>query len=207
MTDEKRELGGLEVAHAIHVGDKEVAFVLHPESEGCPYLVCYNSRTPELGLDNPSGLVGFTDYLDAMEEFLQRVQGQVAQVRAERNRTNEPQEVLGREHCLPSDGTEPDLHGRVVVIRPDALRPEYRNAAQQTVFVTGGFGAAPNARGRAVFGTNVFSGEKSDWRREDVLGILDPAKAPAWVKPGVAAIREQAKPQPKKKGGKPHELS
>jgi len=46
-----------------------------------------------------------------------------------------------------------------------------------------------------------YSGDKSDWRRPDVLGILDPAKAPDWVKPGVAAIRAQLK----EKGGKSHE--
>ena len=205
--DEKRTVNGFEVLFSMHVGPREVLFLLDQDSTEMPYMVGYCDIMPGQGCEQLNEVVGGDDYLEAMEEFLQRVQGQVAQVRAERNRTNEPQEVLGREHCLPSDGTEPDLHGRVVVIRPDALRPEYRNAAQQTVFVTGGFGAAPNARGRAVFGTNVFFGEKSDWWREDVLGILDPAKAPAWVKPGVAAIREQAKPQPKKKGGKPHELS
>jgi len=201
MADEERKFGDMEVTHAIHVGDREVLLLIDPNSEECPYLVCYNKRIPGLGLDNPTEIVGGADYLEAMDEFLRRVQGQVDQVRTESILYGEPQEVLGKEHCLPSDGMEPDLHGRVVVIKPTALRPEYRGATYQIVYVSGGFGAAANARGSAVFGNNVYSGDKSDWRRPDVLGILDPTKAPDWVKPGVEAIRAQLK----EKGGKPHE--
>jgi hypothetical protein len=135
------------------------------------------------------------------EEFLHRAQGQIDQVRAECDRSGEPQEVFGKEHCLPSDGTEADLHGCVAVMRPDMLRHEYRSAAHQAVYVTHGFGAAANARGSAIFGYNVFTGEQQKLRRPEVLGILDPSKAPDWVKPGVEAILAK----PKEKGGKPHE--
>ena len=191
--EDKRNIGGWEVLQGIHVGDKEVLLLLDPSSAEAPYVVCYNNKIPGLGVDHPTEGMGSGDYLEMMGEFLTRVQGQVDQVRADRERSGEPQEVFGAAQCLPSDGAEQDLKGRVVVIKPGVLRPEYQNIAHQIIYVTGGFGAAPNARGRAVFGNNVFSGEKSDWRREDVLGVLDPAKAPEWVKPGVEAIRTQSK--------------
>jgi len=95
--------------------------------------VFYCEQLHGLGLESTSEGLGSNDYLEMMEELLHRVQGQVDKVRADREQSNEPQEVLGKEHCLPSDGTESDLHGRVVVMRPDALRPEYRNAANQLV--------------------------------------------------------------------------
>lgn len=194
MTDEKRMLGELEVQSAIHVGDKEVLLLLNPQSAEAPYLVCYNNQIPGLGLDNPTEVVGGTDYLEAMDEFLRRAQGQVEQVRADRARSEEPQEVFGIEHCLPgSNQREERLVGRVIVVKPETYRPEYRNVANQLLYVTGGFGAEPNARGAAVFAHNVFSGEKSDCRRHQVIGILDPKHAPEWVKPGVDAIRAQIK--------------
>jgi hypothetical protein len=162
--------------------------------------VCYNQKILGIGLDYPTEAVGSTDYLEMMEEFLHRAQGQIDQVRSNRERCNEPQEVFGAAQCLPG-GMEHSLVGTVVLMKPEVLRPEHRNIASQIVLLTGGFGTAPNARGTAVFGNTVFSGEKSDWRRSDILGVLDPKQAPDWVKPGVDAIRAQQK----EKGGKSHE--
>ena len=201
MSDEKRMIGDWEVLQGIHVGDKEVLLLFDPKSAEAPYAVCYNQRLPDLGIDHLSEAVGSDDYLEMTDEFLLRVQGQIEQVRTARERSGEPQEVLGTEHCLPSDGTGVELHGCVAIMKPEILRPEYRNAAHQIVLITGGFGAYKNARGRAVFGNTVFSGEKSNWQRGDVLGILDPEKAPDWVKPGVEAIRAHLK----EKGGKANE--
>jgi len=200
MSDEQRTLGGLEIAHDIHIGDKEVLFLLDSKNKETPYIVSYNQKMPGLGFDNPTESVGSTDYLEMMEEFLRRVQGQITQIREDRARFDEPQEVFTQAQCLPPSKESERLKGRVVVIKPEVLRAEYRNVAHQIVYVVGGFGAEANARGSKVFGTNVFSGEKSDWGRPDVLGILDPAHAPAWVKQGMEAIRAQQK----SKGGKEH---
>ena len=200
MTDEKRMVGAWEVLQGIHIGDKEVLLLHDPHNAAALYAVCYYETT--LGLiGNTTEGVGSNDYLEMTEEFLHRVQGQIAQVRADRERTDEPQAALGKECCLPLGGEEPDLHGRVAVIRPETLRPEYRNAANQLIYVAGGFGASANARGSAIFGNNVFSGESTKCRRQDIMGVLDPAKAPDWAKSGVDAIRAQQK----EKGGKARE--
>jgi len=198
--DEKRMIGDWEVLQSIHIGDREV-FLLHdPKNTEAPYAVCYGNTVPGLGIFHSEEGIGSTDYLEMAELFVQRVQGQIAQVRADRERLGEPQEVFGKEHCLPG-GMEQSLEGRIAVMRLPVLRHEYRNAARQLVYVVGGFGASANARGRTVFGYEVFSGEKSTWQRGDVLGVLDPAKAPDWVKPRVEAIRAQIKA----KDGKDHE--
>jgi len=199
--DKNRTVNDFLVLFAMHVGPREVLFLLDINSAETPYMVGYCDIMPGLGAEQLNEVVGSDDYLECVEEFLDRVQGQVDMVRTERALCGGPQDVLGKDHCLPSDGTEQDLRGRVVVIKPDVLRPEYRNAAHQIVYLFGGFGASANARGSAVFGYNVRSGEKSDWRRPDVLGILDPAKAPDWVKPGVEAIRAKLN----EKGGRHNE--
>jgi hypothetical protein len=201
MTDEKRTVNGFEVQFAMHVGPREGVFLLDPASAETPYMVGYCDIMPGLGAEQLFEVLGSDDYLEMVDEFLYRAQIQSDLARTEREKLPDPLKALGKEHCLPSDGIEADLNGRVAVIKPAALRPEYRNAAYQIVYVSGGFGAAANARGSAVYGYDVYSGNKSNWRRPDVLGILDPAKAPDWVKPGVEAIRAQLKT----KGGKSHE--
>jgi len=74
-----------------------------------------------------------------------------------------------------------DLNGKVIVIKPDVLRREYRVATHQVKLCTGGFGASPNSRGSAVYCTDLYSGEHSRFERRDVLGILNPDQMPKWV--------------------------
>jgi len=194
MTDEKRTVYDYEVHFAMHVGPREVLLLLDPASEETPYMVGYCDIMPGLGAEQLNEVVGGDDYLEAVEEFLHRVQGQVAQVRVDREQSQEPQEVFGATHCLP-DGMKYSLESKVVILKPETLRHEYCNVANQLLYVTGGNGAFPDGHGTAVFGRNVFSGEDRSYRRHQVLGVLDPTHAPAWVRPGVCKIIEQKKSQ------------
>jgi hypothetical protein len=81
MTDEKRMIGVWEVLQGIHIGDKEVVLLHDPHNAETPYAVCYNQRDNSMGIEYTAEAVGSDDYLEMMEEFLQRVQGQVGQVR------------------------------------------------------------------------------------------------------------------------------
>jgi len=102
MTDERRLIGDWEVLQGIHVGDKEVVLLHDPRNAETPYAVSYNKRDNSMGIEYTAEAVGSGDYLEMMEEFLHRVQGQVDKVRADRERTNEPQEVFGEEAlCQP----------------------------------------------------------------------------------------------------------
>jgi len=196
--EDKRTVCGLEVQFAMHVGPREVVFLLNPNDTETPYMVGYCDIMPGLGAEQVNELVGSDDYLEVVEDFLRRVQEQVLQVLNDREMSGEPQEVFGTAQCLP-DGMKHSLEGRVVILKPSALRPEYQNVAHQLIYVTGGFGASPDGHGTAVFGKSVFSGEDRDCRRQQVLGVLDPAAAPQWVRPGVCAIMEKKK----ESGGKP----
>ena len=196
--DEKRTVCGYEAQFAMHVGEREVLLLLDPGSTETPYMVGYCESN--FAMERLVEAVGSDDYLEIVDEFIKRVQEQVEKVKIDRVLSDEPQEVFGKEHCLP-DGMKHRLEGRVVILNPEGLRHEYRNVAHQLIYVTGGNGASPDGHGTAVFGKNVFSGENRDCRRQQIIGVLDPAQAPPWVRPGVCAIIEQKK----EKGGKPHE--
>jgi RNA polymerase sigma factor (sigma-70 family) len=101
MTDEKRTVCGFEVHLAIHVGEREVLFLLDPTSKETPYIVGYCEGIPAFVAERFVDAVGSDDYLEAVDEFLLRAKGQVDQLRAERESTGEPQEAIGEAHCLP----------------------------------------------------------------------------------------------------------
>jgi len=200
MADEKRTVNGFEVHFAMHVGPREVVFLLDPDNAETPYMVGYCDIMPGLGMERLDEVVGSDYYLEIVDEFLHRVHGQVDQVRADRQLFDEPQEVFGAAQCLP-DGMKHSIESKVVILKPDVLRHEYRNVANQLLYVTGGNGASPDGHGTAVFCKSVFNGEDRSYRRHQVLGVLDPAQAPLWVRPGVCGIIEQQKEKKERRRG------
>ena len=86
-----------------------------------------------------------------------------------------------------------DLKGKIVVIKPEILRREYRRATSQLQLCTGGFGAAPNSRSSACFCTELYSGKTSRFERSDILGIIVPEKLPEWAKHYLEIVRQDEK--------------
>lgn len=190
MTEEKRMVDTYEVIHAIHVGDREILFAVDDGKSDCPYLVCdYNWDNP-LGIDQYFNAVGSDDYLEMMTEFTERVQAQLEAVKAERDKIAVPLPPFTPEHCIPNNYGE-SIENKVVVIRTERLRPEYRTADNQLMLAVGGFGTYANARGRAVYTVNLYSGKESRWNREDILGVLKTEYMPDWAKEQLKQILGQ----------------
>ncbi len=73
------------------------------------------------------------------------------------------------------------LEGRIIVIKPENLRPEYRRITHQLKLCTGGFGSRPYSVGRSCFCVNLFSGETEKFFRSDVMGTIDRKDLPEWA--------------------------
>ncbi|RJE47876.1 hypothetical protein A7K50_01115 [Dehalobacter sp. MCB1] len=196
MDDSKRMVDTYEVKLAIHVGDKEILFLVNDKNPSCPYIVCNCSWDNHLGLDQYSNAMGSVDYLEMITEFTDRIKTQCEAVKAERHKITVPLQPFTLKHCIPNDYKE-SIENKVVIIRPECLRHEYRTADKQLVLVTGGFGAHGNSRGRAVYTVNLYSGKESRWNREDILGTLKPEYMPDWAKERLKQIQaeRQAKQQ------------
>lgn len=196
MNEEKRMVDTYEVTYAIHVGDREILFVVDDGKTACPYMVCDCTWDNPLGIDQYFNAVGSTDYLEMMTEFTDRIKAQIEAVKAERGRITVPLLPFTPEHCTPNDYSQ-SIENKVVAIRAERLRPEYRTADNQLVLATGGFGTYANARGRAVYTVNLYSGKEARWNREDILGVLKPEYMPDWAKEQLKQILagQQAKPK------------
>jgi hypothetical protein len=203
MDDEKRMVDTYEVRHAIHVGDKEVIFAVDDTKTDYPYMVCNCTWDNLLGIDHYFNAAASTDYLEMMTEFTDRVTAQLEAVKAEQDKITVPLEPFTLEYCIPNDNGQ-NLENKVVIIRPECLRPEYRTADKQLVLVTGGFGAHAYSRGRAVYTVNLYSGKESHWNREDILGTVRPEYIPDWAKERLKQI--QAERQAKQKKHEPGAL-
>lgn len=85
------------------------------------------------------------------------------------------QEMYSDEDVLPLSETM-DYTNQIVILEPSYLRGEYKKRDCQIVFASGGFGCSPDSRGRAIFCTSMYNGNKERFDRSDILGIANPEK-------------------------------
>lgn len=192
MDEEKRMAGSYKVLYNIHIGDREVLFGENQGSTDMRYMVCFCDWNNPLGIENFTDAAGSNDYLEMMTEFNDRVRSQIEAVISERDKITVSLEPFTLELCdqIKSDT---ELENTVAVIKPESLRPEYRTADKQLVYVTGGFGAHGNSRGRAVYTTNLYSEKKSRWNRDDILGVLSLEQMPEWANKRLNEIEAKQK--------------
>jgi hypothetical protein len=189
---DKRVIDGYTERFSVTLAGREI-FLAVDETQDAPYLVCTAKW------DNPLGLTEYTegavtyDYLEAMREFVDRVDTLLIGLEKERAAFLTIQPTLTAADCIPG-GLDADLMGKVAVIKPDALSPEYRTADRQLKIVRGGFGAHPDARGNAVFCKDLYSDKETRFERYDIAGVADPAKLPQWAKDKIALIEALKEP-------------
>ncbi len=197
MDEEKRMVDSFEVKHAIHVGDRQIIFAVDDTKTDYPYMVCNCTWDNPFGVEEYSNAAASADYLEMMTEFTSRVSAQLEAVKTERDKITVPLQLFTLEHCIPNDYGG-SIENKVVVIRAECLRPEYRTADKQLVLATGGFGAHANSRGRAVYTVNLYSGKESRWNREDILGMVKPECMPDWAKERLKQIQTKRQVKHKK---------
>ena len=194
--------GDYEIIQAVHIGDREIVVGENQADEqGLPYLVAYYESNAILGRYYDA--IGSDDFTEIMEIYGQRIMEQAQKTRVELS-TPKVQGIdnspITAEGCTPISYDD-DLNGKVIVIKPEVLRPEYRRATSQVKLCTGGFGAYPHSRGSAVFCTEVYTGRQSRFERRDVLGVLEPEDQPKWVQHYLSVLQQTEK----QKNGKEQE--
>ena len=133
------------------------------------------------------------DYPEIVKDFGERVAAQAEKTREEMFKPiiqgidNTP---ITAEGCTPITHDD-DLNGKIIVIKPEILRREYRAATRQIKLCLGGFGASPHSRGSAVFCKDLYSGKEARFERWDVLGTMEPDKLPKWAQHGLTAIQQE----------------
>ena len=149
---EKRKAGDYVIIHAFHIGDREVVLGENPASKGDDRYMCAFCQNNGLMAGYTEMMVS-KDYPELARLFGERVAEQAEKTRIDLNGpkiqgipndpiTAEGCEVIGHQH---------DLQGKIVVIRPEVLRPEYRRATSQLYLCTGGVVLPPTAGAPPAF--------------------------------------------------------
>lgn len=150
----------------------------NPNDPKRTYLIC-NKHSIDLGDYYTDAFVS-DDYLEIVQRYAERLSWQLDKARELREERGLPVQMLGAKHCRER-GEKESLKGKVIILKPESLTPEYRTADCQLVIATGGFGCEPNARGRAVYVKELYSGKEYRMNIGDVLGIADFNTLPDWI--------------------------
>lgn len=186
MSEIKRKAGEYEIIHAMHIGDQEIVVGENPAAAAGQMYMCAFCEQNEIFARYDEVLCS-DDYAEVIGIYGQRVAEQAEKTRIElkgpkiQGISNAPITAAG---CTPITSDD-DLNGKVVVIRPDILRREYRRATNQVALCDGGFGASPRSRGSACYCVNLYTGKTTRFERRDILGILKADQIPKWAQQGL----------------------
>lgn len=182
MNDEKRMAGSYEIIHAVHIGDREI--VVGDSSVAGPdeRFMCAHAVSNDF-FCRYDDVITSDDFPEIMSIFGKRITEQSEKTRQELI-TPIIQGIdvtpFQKHDCKPVSYAD-DINGKIVVIKPDVLRPEYQRSTNQLKLCTGGFGASPNSRGSACFCMDLYTGKTSRFERSDVMGTLEPDQLPKWA--------------------------
>lgn len=186
MNDEKRMAGDYEIVQAMALSDQEIVLGVNLQAPPDERYMC--AFCQDTGLRSVyKEAMAYGSYVEAVKDFSDRLKALAIQIEVEMRQPaaegidNAPVEP---ENCTLLDEND-DLRNRIVVIRQDVLRPEYRTATHQIKLCVGGFGAMPHSRGSACFCVNLYTGTTARFERRDILGTMTPEQAPEWAKRGL----------------------
>lgn len=188
--DEKRKAGNYVIIHEIHVGEKEVVVGELPYDSPEKYMCAYYTAN---GIMAQYGdCLASDSYAEIMMIFADRIKEQAEAAFNSLKEADVPDEDKKSVDILRFSLIDYDdnIENKVVVIKPDVLRREYRNAMHQLQLCVGGFGAQAHSRGSACYCTNLFTGKSSRYERRDILGVMEVDNLPEWAKTNLPGIQK-----------------
>ena len=194
---------GYKELNKICINDSEMIISenTNPEAQ-YRYMVIENRYTTYYNKSGNNNIyTGHTnDYLKAIDIFTEKVRNNIDCVTSRREVNQSLYGIepitLTTESCI-SDSINVIYTGRLLIVKAEELKPEYRNAENQLMVCSHGNGARPNAIGTSVFGTELLSGENVCYGRHQIAGIADPKKMPDWAVEKMAVIESQRELQKK----------
>lgn len=203
--DDKRMAGAYEIILAVPVGTTEIVLGHCPDNEQFPYMVGHCTQNP---LFTSYHCCTYGDsYLEVLKTFADETAKAVHSLEQElaaEKKVSDNQHPFNTKRCLKTDGchlTIPsdEFFQKVIVIKPEVLKPEFQLPTRQLYVCTGGFGAYPKSRGSACFCTSLYSGKHTRFEREDILATMDVKAVPQWAQENLRKVLSEEKKLNQKK--------
>ena len=191
MSDEVRKARDYIIKHSMQIGGREVVLGENMDDKDGRYYFVADFESNEIFERYTNAFVS-NDYVEMAGMFAERITEEIEKLK--QNRSDLSMNLITKDDCIPINNES--FVGKIIVIRPQSLSPEYRNEQYQIVRCTGGNGAKADGLGTSVFCTEMFTGEDMKYRRANVMGILKEEHYPDWLK---NKLKDEQNIQKKKK--------
>ena len=202
--DEKRMVGDYTVINSMYIGHREIILGENPKAaSGERYVCCYAERV--MFYEQYLEAQVSDDFAEIVKLYGERVTQAADEIMKETEKVASEigmNDEITAKDCKPISSDDA-IEDKVIVIRGNVLRPEFRHASHQLMLCTGGFGAQKNARGRTCYCISLYSGKQTSFYRGDVLGVMDKRALPECAKIGLQnalEIRQNEKSHPNERG-------
>ena len=190
----KRMIGNYTVLNSMYIGHREIAFCENPNAaKDERYLCCYIENVAVI--EHYTEAVVSDGFAEIAKIFGERIAAAAEEIIKEieeaDDQVGQNSEITSSE-CIPVTW-EDSIENKIVVIKGDNLRPEFRRSSYQLMLCTGGFGSQPNARARTCHCISLFNGKSMSYYRSDILGVIEPEDLPEWAKKGLEKAKEVQK--------------
>jgi len=177
--EKNRMIDDYKVVNSMFVGVREFALCENLKAPDKQYYMVCEVRNNGM-FEYYDDIYQNEDYLMAMKNYFDRLDNQLEKIVGEYIKEGVPKQLITADMCNQEVFGE-NLEGKILVVKPSSLRPEYRTASNQIIRCTGGNGARPGAIGNAIFNYRLLDGEQSRWERFNILGELKPEHYPEWL--------------------------
>lgn len=118
-----------------------------------------------------------TSWMFAVESFPAVVNGFCDQVRKAWRELG----LYDRSHCVDMQEEQLDYRDKIVILRGEYFKDEFKAPENQLFLAESGFGCSPNARGQKVYGVFLHDLENTCIQRSDIMGVAKDTCLPEWV--------------------------
>ena len=200
VEQEKRKFGEYTELSSFRIGKYEIGLFENQKAPKDEQFLCGFIESNGIMERLIDGMVS-DSYADIATVYGERIAEKAEEVQKELEHIGKnvgDDSELTAKDCLPTTYKD-DLEGKIIVVRGDILRPEYKRASNQLLLCTGGSGSKPNPYGRSCYAVYLYDARETVYYRQDILGVMPEDKLPEWAKKGLEAIRQKSTEIHKKK--------
>ena len=181
---EKEIIGGYAVENSVWIGNNRFVFgISEDEREPNRYMKCI-AKESQFFVRYESAFV-YDDYLEAMRAYQADITAELDALEKARAEIGLPDiRCLQKSDLIPVD-SKMNISGKVVAIHEKYLNDGFKDISHQLYYVDGGLGVEASSRGRACYGCNVYTGEKTRIERYEIIGIVPDDKIPGYAKKNI----------------------
>ncbi len=101
--------------------------------------------------------------------------------------------LYDQSHCVDTQGEQCDYRDKIVILRGEYFKDEFKAPENQLFLAESGFGCSPNARGQKVYGVFLHDLENACIQRSDIMGVAKDTCLPEWVHAQLELLNKEMK--------------